>query len=292
VSKPLGRLLVAALVVADVALVVGVMRHVNQTPPPSSDVAGTTAIPSEPNDSAAPQAAYDFVPATSGAISLAGDQALLYATRGQCDGDAPGRLVVSINGGASIATSETGLASVLAVSAVSRTELRVVGADDECSVRRLRSTDGGDSWLTDPDDDLWYPDPTDATKIVSPQGSSEPGCTVTSLSQVGDDFGRVSCSDGTVRGSGDGKKWVELGRLDDVRVTSFTTFSAGVALAVYQGCAAQAFTTRDSGRTWAPGGCISGEPAQAIASGESGLAAVVADQLYVSDDAGKSWTQP
>lgn len=284
----------AVLVVVDVLLIVGVLRHVNQDPPTFDAGSSAAAAPSPttPSASAAtPETVYDFVPSTAATISLASDQTLLYAIRGQCDGDAKGKLVVSTNGGASTVTADTGLSSILAVSAESSTRLRIVGAEADCSVKRLLSTDGGGTWSADPDDDLWYPNPKDPAKIVSPQGSSEPGCTVTSLSQVGENFGRVSCSDGTLRGSGDGQNWVELGRLDDVRVASFTTFSAGVALAVYQGCAAQSFSTRDSGRTWTPGGCITGEPAQAITAGDSGLAAVVADQLYVSDDGG-TWSQP
>ena len=73
---------------------------------------------------------------------------------------------------------------------------------------------------------------------------------------------------------------------------SFTTFNAGYALAVYQGCAAREFTTRDGGRSWAAGGCITGEPAQAIAANDTGLVAAVNGDFYASDNSGLKWAQP
>ena len=293
-NKAFVRGAVAAFVVADIALVVGVFQHVQQTPPSDGLPAAAKVTPSsEPSVGAGQQQEFTFTPAKASSISLSNDQTLLYATRGQCDGDIPAKLVLSTNGGASTSTPNTGLKEILAVSAVSRSELHVVGADADCNVLRLTSSDGGDSWAPDTSSDVWYPDLDDAKKVISPDGSSKPGCTVTSLSQIGTDFARVSCADGTIRGTGNGgDKWLKLGRLDNVRVASFTTFNAGYALAVYQGCAAQEFTTRDGGRTWAAGGCISGEPAQAIGANDTAMVAVVASQLYTSDNAGKSWAQP
>jgi photosystem II stability/assembly factor-like uncharacterized protein len=294
VNKALARGAIAAFVVADIALVVGMFQHVQQTPPSDGLPAAATVTPSsEPSVDAGRQQEFTFQPAKASSISLSNDQTMLYAIRGQCDGDSPAKLVLSTNGGASTSTPDTGLKEILAVSAVSRSELHVVGADADCNVRRLTSSDGGDSWTPDTSSDVWYPDLDDATKVVSPDGSGKPGCTATSLSQIGTDFARVSCADGTIRGTGNGgDKWLKLGRLDNVRVASFRTFNAGYALAVYQGCAAQEFTTRDGGRTWAAGGCISGEPAQAIGANDTVMVAVVANQLYTSDNAGKSWAQP
>jgi hypothetical protein len=294
VNKALARGLVAAFVVVDIALVVGTFKHTQKTPPSDGLPAAATVTPSEgPSVGAGRQQEFKFQPALASSISVSNDQMLLYATRGQCDGDVTGKLVLSTNGATSTSTSSTGLKEILAVSAVSRSELHVVGADADCDLHRLTSSDGGDSWTPDSSSSVWYPDLHDAKKVVSPDGSSEPGCTVTSLSQIGTDFARVSCADGTIRGTGNGgDKWLKLGRLDNVRVATFTTFNAGYALAVYQGCAAQEFTTRDGGRTWAPGGCISGEPAQAIGANDTMLVGVVADQLYASDNGGKSWAQP
>ena len=293
-TNALARGAVAAFLVLDVALVVGLQRHVNQPPPPAGIPAAATVTPSAtaPADTGT-QRPYDFEPAKASSISISNDNTLLYATRGQCDGDATAKLVLSTNGGASASTIDTGLKEIAAVSVDSRSDLHVVGADADCNVERLASTDGGDSWVPQTAEDLWYPALASAKEVVSPERTSKPGCTVTSLSQVGDDFARVTCADGTIRGTGDGgSKWVKLGRLDNVRVATFTTFNAGYALAVYQGCAAQEFTTKDGGRTWAAGGCISGDRAQAIGANDTGMVAVVDDQLYASDNGGKSWDQP
>jgi hypothetical protein len=296
VSKNLGRGLVALFVVVDIILVVAMMRHVNKVPASStlSSVSGSTeTAKASPTPTHSAQDPYRFVPAQSSSISLANDQTLVYASRGQCNGDAAAKLVISSNEGASTSTSQIGLKEIVAVSAVSRSEIHVVGATADCTVKKLISSDGGDTWTPDSSGGVWYPSIDDATSVVSPSGASKPGCTVTSLSQIGEDFARVSCSDGSIRGTGNGgQKWFKLGRLDNVRVAAFSTFNAGYALAVYQGCAAQEFTTRDSGRTWAAGGCISGEPAQAIAANDTSLVAVVASQLYTSDNGGLKWAQP
>ncbi|VXB52691.1 hypothetical protein [Aeromicrobium sp. 9AM] len=293
-SKAFVRAALVAFVIADIALVVGVIRHVDKRPPVADLPVSKPVTPSASTSAAAgKQQDYRFKPAKASSISMSNDQTLLYATRGQCDGDVNAKLVLSTNGGASTSTPDTGLKEIVAVSAVSRSELHVVGADGDCALQRIVSTDGGDSWTPDSSSDFWYPDLKNSKKVVSPDRTSKPGCIVTSMSQIGDDFARVSCADGTIRGTGNGgAKWLKLGHLDNVRVASFTTFNAGYALAAYQGCAAQQFTTRDGGRTWAPGGCISGEPAQAIGANDTGLVALVANQLYASDNGGKSWAQP
>lgn len=292
-NTAVGRALLVAFVIVDSILIVGTLDHVHQDPPPEDiavrPAAKSSATPA-PVDVDRPQ--YSFKPERAAAASYASDGTILFATRGRCDGDLKAKVVMSTDAGASRKTVDTGLTEVLTVKAETRSNLRVVGTGQDCAVQRLHSTDGGDTWTFDYESDLWFPDVKDTKTIVTPAGPSKPGCTVTSLSQVGQGFGRVSCSNGELRGTGDGQKWVKLGRLDDVRAASFTTFNAGVALAVYNGCAAQEFTTRDSGRTWAPGGCIAGEPAQAIAATDGDLAAIVATQLYTSDNAGRSWSQP
>lgn len=295
-TTPTKLVLLAAFVLVDVVLVVGVWRHVGQDPP-TSDV----RVPAAAASSAAERQAdadnlqedYTFKPATAVALSIANDGTILRGLRGRCDGDEPAKLTVSTDGGKSTDNSATtGLSEILAVSAVSSSEMHVVGATGGCVVSRLTSTDGGSSWRADPSNSVWYPDPDDKSSVVSPEGSNDVGCTVTSLSQVGTSFGRVTCGNGTIRGTGNGgKKWVTLGRLDNVRVASFSTFNTGYALAVFQGCAAQEMTTRDGGRSWSKGGCITGEPAQAIDANDTGLVGLVANQVYASENGGKTWEQ-
>jgi hypothetical protein len=298
VSRILQRILLALFVVVDVVLIVAAVRHVNGTPP-SSDlptVAATAApTPGEPEASPAANAQipYDFKASEAVALSSANDGTIIYGTRGRCS-DAPAEVMISTNGGTDFASAKTGLTTTLAVNAANASSITVVGTNAACEPRQVTSTNGGSSWTESLAIDLWYPQADNATTVVSPKRASEPraGCVVTSVSQVTADSARVSCADGTLLGSGDnGATWVELGRLDNVRVSTFLTPSAGFALARYNGCGANQFSTTDGGATWTPGGCITGDPAQAISATTNGLAAVVANEAYVSQD-GQVWTQP
>lgn len=298
-SRILQRVLLAVFVIVDVFLVVLAVRHVNGTPPASDlpDVAATaTPTPGEPETSpvASSQIDYDFKASEAVALSAANDGTIVYGTRGRC-ADAPTSVMISTNGGADFAPSDTGLTTTLAVKAANATSITVVGTDAKCDVKQLTSTNGGSSWTASDSVELWYPAVDDSATVVSPKRSSKPaeGCIVTSVSQVTAASARISCADGTIRGSGDdGATWVELGRLDNVRVSSFLTPSAGFALARYNGCGANQFATTDGGVTWTPGGCITGDPAQAIAATANGLTAVVAGEPYVSADNGQTWMQP
>lgn len=290
-------MLLAAFIAFDIALAYGVMRHVSQEPP-GSDLRAPS-VSSSPsaakNDSVAgsTQQKFSFKRAESYSVSIANDDTVMRALRGSCDGGDPGELVISADGGANPKPVNTGLRELLAVQATSRTELRVVGANAACTVTSLLSTDGGGTWQADLAGELWYPGLTNDRRVVTPDGANSVGCTATSLSQVGDTFGRATCSNGTIRGTGDGgEEWVTLGRLDNLRVATFSTFNTGYALAVFQGCAAQEMTTRDGGRTWAKGGCISGDRAQAVDANDTGLVAVVDEEFYVSGNGGKEWSQP
>ncbi len=285
-------LLLAGFLAVDAVLAVVVLRHVQQDPP-ESDLRGPAAT-AAPSATVRPdgQEKFDFNRPSSFSLSVSDDGAVMRALRGRCDGAKAAELVISTDDGRTTSTAETGLQEIVAVSATSKSELRLVGATGDCTVRKLRSVDGGTTWQADPASTLWFPDLAEESMVVSPAGRSDVGCTVTSLSEIDRTFARATCSDGTVRGTGNsGRKWVDLGRLDNVRVASFVSFNTGHALAVFRGCAAQEMTTRDGGRTWKPGGCITGERAQAIAASDSGLMAVVDDELYRSDDAGSSWSQ-
>lgn len=303
-SKILQRALLALFVVLDVVLIVVAVRHVNGTPP-SSDLpataASTTSTSGTPtptpttSSSAAPtQLAYDFKASEAVAMSSANDGTIVFGTRGTCAGP-EASVQVSTNGGKDFAAASTGLTTTLAVSATGAKAITVVGTNADCDVKQVTSTDGGSSWTEADVVTLWYPAADTDTSVVAPSGASEPGegCVVTSVSQVTAASARVSCADGTFKGSGDsGKTWVDLGRLDNARVSSFLTPSAGYALARFNGCAANEFTTADGGVTWTPGGCISGDPAQAISATSNGLTAVVAGEFYTSDDDGQVWMQP
>lgn len=291
------RMVLAAIGVALALIVVlgmVVVRHVNRTPP-ASDIGQTAAAPPSNESSDEDQEPFEFDPETAASIDVANDGTLIFASRGQCDGGSRAKVRASSNGGERVTTPKPGLKEILAVKATSGGNISVVGATPKCEMLQRSSTDGGASWSSEADIDLWYPSRDDPEEVVAPSGSSKPGCVVISLSQVANDFARVACSDGRIQGTGNsGEDWVTLGRLDDVRVVAFSTFTKGYALARFQGCAAHTFVTDDSGRSWKPGGCITGEPARAIGSSDVRLVAVVgsASDLYVSADSGKKWTQP
>lgn len=294
-KKTLPLLLIAAFVVADVVLIVGARRHVFQDPP-AADIAAVAAI-STPQGTAEPDSAqvgYDFEAERSVAISLARDGALVMGSRsGTCSSSAA-RVPISASsdGGAKVSRVETSLVTVLAARASNTTDLRILGQDGTCAVREARSTDGGVTWKASKEISLWYADPDNDARVVSPIGAADTGCQVISVSQVTPQSARIGCVDGTIKGTGDGgRSWTDLGRLDNLRVVTFLTPTAGYALARYNGCAANAFTTKDAGVTWKPGGCITGEPAQGMSASANGLAAVVDDGLYTSADAA-TWTQP
>ncbi|KQY60560.1 hypothetical protein ASD11_14075 [Aeromicrobium sp. Root495] len=285
---------VALFVILDVVLVGVAIGHVRSDPPPSDIVSAESSQPSN-DESANEQRAFSFKSAEAGFLDVSNDDTFITATRGSCSGDG-GTIRTSDDGGATLAERDAGVDQVLAVQAANKGKLTVVGTELDCKPVQRSSDDGGKTWSDDSGIDLWYPSITDTHDVVTPDGTSTPpGCTVISLSQVGQDFGRVACADGKLFGSGNqGKKWVLLGRLDNIRVLTFSTFNSGYALARFQGCAANLFSTDDSGRTWKAGGCITGDPARALAVNDTGLTAVVGEPtgVFVSETDGKDWMQP
>lgn len=293
-KKTVPILAIAAFVVVDAVLIVGAWRHVFQAPPDSDIVVAavkpTTSPTAEPLTA---QVSYDFDEARSVAIAVANDGTVVFAARGECNSAAQrAPISTSVDGGAKVREVTTGLVTVFAAQAVSRNDVRLIGQDSSCKVREARSSDGGLKWTASDEISLWYVDPDEGKNVVSPKGSASVGCEVISLSQVTAESARAACADGTIRGTGDsGANWTDLGRLDNLRVATFLTPTAGHALARYNGCAANSFTTKDAGVTWVPGGCITGEPAQGIGASVNGMAAVVNDGLYVSPN-GTKWEQP
>jgi hypothetical protein len=303
VAKNLQRVLLVLFVLVDVVLIGGAIRHVNGTPPdsdfPDSIVTprntAPTARASTATSTAPTQVDYTFRASRAVALSSANDGTIVFGTRGRCASGDGAEVSVSTNRGADFSDTKTGLTTTLAVRTTSASLISVVGTDSDCEPQQVTSTDGGKSWTGSESIDIWYPAPEGATQVVSPRGPSTPSkkCVITSVSQVTAESARVSCADGTFRGSGDsGKTWVKLGRLDNARLGMFVSPSKGYALARYNGCGANAFATTDGGASWQPGGCISGDPAQAIAATTNRLSAVVAGDPYVSTDDGKSWMEP
>ena len=284
--------LLALFLIVDAVLVVLVYRHVNQTPPSSDVTLEETPAPDQVDNE---QTAFEFDPSTAAVLDVTNDGSVVWATRGACDG-APATVMTGTGNGAAMTPRSPGLQTVLSAAITGEGDVVLVGTASDCVPVQLRSTDGGESWDEDDEISLWYPSPTDVRVVVAPNGTaSEPQCSVSSLSQVDENFARVTCVDGVVRGTGNaGAEWVVLGRLDNIRTATFTTFDTGYALARFEGCAAFVFTTTDSGATWTDRSCIVGDPARAIAASDTLLVGVVgADpQVFVSDDGGDSFGPP
>lgn len=289
-NKTAAGSIIAALVVIDVALVAAARLHVFGTPP-DSDIDMSKAA-SSVSDGSGQQGLYSPDPARLGALGLANDGFVVSAVRGTCD--AQGQVVqmrASRPGTQQGDTRDSGLTTVLALQARAGGVITAVGQDASCRVRQVVSKDGGRTWSASPEVTLWHVDPQDSTRVVSGRVTGEPGCDVVSVSGVTAAVARVACSDGTLMGSGDsGKTWTRLGRLNNLRQITFTSPTAGLALARHNGCAAHAFTTKDGGATWTLGGCIAGEPAQALAASTNGYAAMVDDHVFLSTDA-MEWNQ-
>jgi len=71
---------------------------------------------------------------------------------------------------------------------------------------------------------------------------------------------------------------------------SIPTLRDGFGVAPDNGCESRAFVTADAGGQWDGLGCISRKKGATALVGTAGaLFALVGDDIYFSDDAGKSW---
>lgn len=290
-SKFTGRAFVVLFVIFDIVLIFFTLAHVNKEPV-KSDIPDTAATSSAPATS--DQDPYDFKPATSTLVSSNADGSLIFAVHGNCEGTVASASAVSANLGDQVRPALTKLVTTLAVVAQGDGKYAAVGTNAACDPVQVESADTGRTWTPASDITLWYVDPVDVETVHAPgKGASKPGCTVTSLSDLGKDSAVVTCADGQLIGTDNGgSKWNALGRLDNIRVADFESSKVGYALAKFQGCAGQEFTTTDGGATWTQGGCIAGDPAQGISAADGKLVAIVGSQLYRSDDQGKTWSQP
>ncbi len=286
-------------VAVDVALVGAVVakassdaNHPRQAVGPTSKVSSAPLKTATPSPSATP-AAPAVRPAAAVLLSVARDGTVLTATRHSCKESGPVSVDVSTNLGKSYVERQAPVVQVLSLDALSSKDLRLVGTDSGCTISQFSSTDLGASWTRSLSVDTWFIGPDGDEEVVTPSRTAKPGCDVVSVWPTDASLARVACADGRIRGTGNGgKSWQNLGGLDGLRAAVFPAPGNGMALASFQGCAAQAFTTRDGGRTWSRANCISGTKAQAIAYNGSTLVALVSDQTYISTNRGASWRQP
>jgi len=263
-------------------------------PTSSSRTSAKTTAPTTPKPSAEVTEikAPAVKPAKTRLLSIARDETVMKATRGSCEDKGPAAIRISSDLGKKFVARHSPVVQVLALDAESADKLTVTGADLNCTVGTYVSTDEGRTWTQSFDVEEWHFDPSGVKKVTSPSHTSKPGCDVVSISATDDSLARVACTNGKILGTGTGgKSWDKVGHLDDLRAAVFPAPGNGMALASFQGCAAQGFTTRDGGRTWSEAGCIAGSKAQAIAYNGTTLIAVVNDEIYVSTNKGSTWSQ-
>ncbi|CAN5219680.1 hypothetical protein BH09ACT10_BH09ACT10_22640 [soil metagenome] len=296
-SKRWALAALVVFVVVDVILIASVLRRqsdsvVAATGEDLSPTSTATSAPATPDATATPEVVA-AEPEALVFLAVARDNTVVRATRGACGSGEPAKFDFSSNTGKSFATRTIPVTQVLALRADSGGAISLVGTDATCTPVGYTSPDGGQSWQQALTPAGWYFGPEGIKSVVSPTLTSKPGCDVLNMSAINDLLARVTCTSGTVMGSGDGgKKWTLVGTLTDVRAAVFPAPGNGMALAKFQGCAAQTFTTRNGGRDWTAAGCITGEKAEAIAFNGTTLIAQVSGEIYTSTNKGTSWSQP
>lgn len=297
-ARPLAIVGLAAFVAVDVLLVGAMVLNarsdtVDVGDEPSSNRTPAKTTAPTPKATATPDKAPAIKPAETMLLSIARDETVVFAIRGSCKDTAPAAVRISTDLGKKFVERQSPVVQVLALDVESHDEVVLTGADINCTVGTFRSVDQGRTWIRSLTVEGWHIDGSGVREVTSPSRTNKPGCDVVSISATDDSLARVACTNGKILGTGNGgKSWSKLGRLDDLRAAIFPAPGNGMALASFQGCAAQGFTTRDGGRTWSEAGCIAGEKAQAIAYNGTTLIAAVSNEIYVSTNKGSTWAQP
>jgi photosystem II stability/assembly factor-like uncharacterized protein len=227
------------------------------------------------------------------ALTVADDDAIFRVHGGSCDGkESPAITVTTDNGGT---FDDVGLPedirTVFTLTAKDVDTLDLVAAPQGCEPQRFVSTDGGDTWEAAEGAEVWFLGP--GARVTGPVGVVEPGCTESlTLSAPNPDTARVFCASGVLLGSNDaGETWVRLGALDGVKASAYATARQGYALAPDGGCATGSYATQDAGRTWTAAGCLDAGPGRALAANGNLVAAIAGDDVYVSEDGGRTWSK-
>ena len=235
-------------------------------------------------------------PKTGGApgVAIAADGSIISWVSGSCTEEDLPELKISTNGGGDFGTIELPeVNAVLAVRAESAQNLSVVTADSECAVSTQTSTNAGKDWESSEGDNLWRLAGRGVGVVISPSGEVDAGCTALSVSPISTQNARVLCDSGEIRGTDDtGGSWISMGTYADATAGVFPSIGEAFVIAKDADCEARVFRSGDGGGSWSPLGCAGDQSAKALASNGDTLAALIGDDLAVSNDAGATWQKP
>lgn len=222
------------------------------------------------------------------------------AVAGDCDSGGA-VLTLSADGGKTWRAVNVPARSLLRVKAVSATEAWVVGTDTTCKPRFIRTTNRGRSWVTKVSTaGAWHLLPPPSRRVHAPTGTVDSPCKAaspaTDLAVTDNTTAAILCRGGQVHTTRDaGATWTSAGTTTGGTALAFLGRQVGfAAVPGGAGCdGTMVARTTDAGTTWQERGCVQGAAGAvtlAFSTTTAGLIAT-ADQVWQTDDAGRTWTR-
>jgi hypothetical protein len=297
-----------ALLLIDIALVALAFRNPFRSEParastvvttssPAASVSTTSVASKTPTRSAEAQTSMTLVPIDS-------SRAWRF-TNGSCrDGGAT--LAFTTNGGGTWTSVESPFAAITRLQSTDPERVLLVGAQSDCRVSTLRSTDTGLTWSSGGPVQVWFRNPDQASEVTNSNGRTSTPCgtsgSVSSLVALSAGAALVLCADGKAVETADaGASWVETARgfgplAVDAQVVAgrLSPTLAGQS----DGCAGLAITTVAGGAS-ARVGCVAVGVAlgpnqrgriSLSSAGDAWWLAVGTD-TFTSTDSGKTWSR-
>jgi photosystem II stability/assembly factor-like uncharacterized protein len=222
------------------------------------------------------------------------------AVSGDCDSGGA-VLELSGDGGKTWRTVDAPARSLLRVKAVSATEAWVVGTDTSCKPRFIRTTDGGRTWVTKVSTaGAWHLLPGPSRRLHAPLGNVDSPCRAatpaTDLAASNNTTAAILCRGGQVHTTRDaGATWAKAASTTGGTALAFFGREFGFAASPGDaGCdGTLVVRTTDAGTTWQQRGCAEGAAGAvtlAFSTTTAGLMAT-ADEIWQTEDAGRTWTR-
>jgi hypothetical protein len=200
-----------------------------------------------------------------------------------------------VDDGTGIGASTPTVTSVASVTLEGRRRFVISGTDEKCHLYTFVTTDGGVTWTQKAfKPDTWYVDPRTGV-VYSPLGPANVDCPgIANLSSFDDETAVAYCIDGSVYRSSDGESWDRSGSTDKpASAVYFDSADDGYAVWPDGNCQSTVFRTTDGGESWSERGCIYPDILiPGIGGSDDALMAGGNGPVWVSDDGGKTWTQP